>query len=69
MDDEQLCVYTVSVNLLHKVGVKEKYRAHADHSFKWFLKSTQRKACFHLNSLSPLLPHHGETPLVTLSLC
>lgn len=68
-DDEQLCVYTVSVNLLHKAGAKENIGPMQTIVLNGFLRALRGKLALNPNSLSLLLPHHGEIPLVTLSLC
>lgn len=67
-DDEQLCIFTVSVNLLQKAGAKENIRPMQSIVLNGFLRALRGKLALTL-TLSLLLLYHGETPLVTLSLC
>lgn len=67
-DDEQLCVYIVSVNLLHKVGAMENIGPMQGIILNGLLRALRRNLAFTL-TLSLLLPHYEETLLVTPSLC
>lgn len=53
MDDEQLCVYTVSVNLLHKAGVKEKIGPMQTIVLNGFLRALRGKLAFTLTLSLP----------------
>lgn len=67
-DDEQLHVYIVSVNLLHKVGAEENLGPMQGIILKGLLRALRGNLAFIL-ILSLLLPHCEETLLVTPSLC
>lgn len=67
-DDEQLRVYILSVNLLHKVEAKENIEPMQGVILNGLLRALRRNLAFTL-TLSLLLPHYGETLLVTPTLC
>lgn len=62
------CVYTVSVSLLHKAGAKENIGPMKSIVLNGSWRALRGKLDFTL-TLSLLLPYHGETSLVTPSLC
>lgn len=49
MDDEQLCVYTVSVSLLHKAGAQENIGPMKDMVLNAFLRALRGNLAFTLS--------------------